>query len=176
MLLENNHLIEEIEKKYSYEKLANDLNRISKFTLAYSEYIYTARDYGTGDCLSMLEAHVLSDIVNKPGITVTELSKVWDRTKSAISQTVKKLMQKDYVYRVNSADDGKVFHLYPNESAICFAQAHKEFDRMGMYRSRIKLLDSFTDEEIDTFYRIAEEYTRIIKETLEKEQEDITCR
>lgn len=145
------------------EKMKNNLNSTSNFVLTYNDYINSPRDYGTGDFLSMMEAHVLTDIVDNPGTTVTELSKVWDRTASAISQTVRKLMKKDYVYRVNSEDNARVFFLYPTEDAKEFAKAHAEYDREGTIRNRMNLLKKFSEEEIETFYKVMEEYTRLMK-------------
>lgn len=164
---ENN---EEMERKYPFEKLTKDLNHTSNFVLSYYDYINASRDYGTGDYLSMMEAHVLTDIVDNPGITVTELAKVWDRTTSAISQTVRKLMKKDYVYRVNSKTDAKIFYLHPNDSAVEFAIAHKEFDKHGMYRTRYNLLKKCSEEDIEIFYKVMVEYTKIIKDHFEQEQ------
>ena len=57
----------------------------------------------------MTEAHILTDIVDFEGITATELSKKWRKTRSAISQTIKSLLKKEYIYRVNSKDDAKFF-------------------------------------------------------------------
>ena len=165
-----NNLPMEIIKKYPFEEMVKDLDCVSSFSLTYYDYINAARDYGTGDYLSMMEAHVLSDIVDAPGITVTKLAKKWDRTKSAISQTVRKLIRKDYIYRVNSKDDAKIFYLYPNETAIEFNKAHIEFDAHGMYNTRVKLLKDFSEEEINIFHLIAQAYTKIVREQLEKEE------
>lgn len=167
---EFNDMLVEIKKNYPFEEMVKDLNCVSSFSLTYYDYINTARDYGTGDYLSMMEAHVLSDIVETPGITVTKLAKKWDMTKSAISQTVRKLISKDYIKRVNSKDDAKVFYLYPNDTAIEFNKAHIEFDTQGMYNMKIKLLESFSKEEIKTFHMVANLYTQIVREQLEKEE------
>lgn len=144
-------------------KLMDNLNCLSKFVLTYSDYIFKSRDYGTGDFLSMMEAHVLTDIVDNPGTTVTELAKVWDRTTSAISQTVRKLIRNDYVYRVNCQDNARVFFLYPTEKAKVFAAAHKEYDKRGTIESRLQLLEKFTEEEVEIFYAVMEEFTKIIQ-------------
>ena len=37
----------------------------------------------------MMEIHTLTYIDDRPGITATELSKLWHKSKSAISQTIK---------------------------------------------------------------------------------------
>lgn len=146
-----------------YKKLLDNLDTLSDFVLTYNDYIQTSRDYGTGDFLSMMEAHVLSDVVNNPGTTTSELAKKWDRTTSAISQTVRKLSQKDYVYREIHKDNAKIFLLYPTESAINFAKAHAEYDRKGTINNRMKLLNYFSEDEIESFYDIMKVYSQIIK-------------
>lgn len=147
-----------------FKKLNEDHNKLYRFVLDYHDYIYSSRDYGTGDILSMMEAHVLIDIVDSPGTTVTELAKVWDRTASAISQTVRKLMKKGYVYRENSIQDAKVFFLYPTESAKEFAEAHKKFDTRNILRSMKMLREDFSEEELEIFFSIIDKYSDILKQ------------
>lgn len=147
-----------------FEKLSKDANVLYKFVLAYTDYINTKRDYGTKEQLSMMEAHVLTDIADNPGITVTELSKTWDRTTSAISQTVRKLIKKDLIYRINSKEDAKIFLLYPSKEAKVFSVAHKKYDNIDIVETNKYLLKKFTVQDLCTFYAIMDEYTKLLKD------------
>ena len=64
------------DKNSLFQKLNKDYSKVYKFVLAHYDYIYSSRDYGTGEILSMMEAHVLTDIVDSPGTTVTELAQI----------------------------------------------------------------------------------------------------
>lgn len=147
-----------------FEKLNKNANVLYKFILAYTDYINTKRDYGTEEELSMMEAHVLTDIADNPGITVTGLSKTWDRTTSAISQTVRKLIKKDLIYRINSKEDAKIFLLYPSKKATAFSLAHKKYDNIDIVETNKYLLKKFTIQDLCTFYDIMDEYTKLLKD------------
>lgn len=151
-----------------FEKLSKNANVLYNFVLAYTDYINTKRDYGTNEELSMMEAHVLTDISDNPGITVTELSKTWDRTTSAISQTVRKLIKKDLVYRINSKEDAKIFFLYPSEKAKAFSVAHKKYDNINIVETNKHLLKKFTMEDLCIFHNIMDEYTKLLKQNKHK--------
>lgn len=162
------NIIKSSENYLNENELYLDLNTANnilyKFVLIYNDYISVPKDYGTGDILSMMEAHVLTDIVDNPGTTVTELSKSWERTTSAISQTVRKLIKKEYVYRVNSEENASIFLLHPTNKAIKFDKSHKSYDINGILSNRKRLLKKFTEDDLKIFFSILEDYTDIIKE------------
>lgn len=87
---------EEIVNK-RFKSLNKKSEILYNFVIAYTNYMNAKRDYGTGEELSMTEAHILTDIVDFEGITVTELSKKWRKTRSAISQTIKSLLKRIYL-------------------------------------------------------------------------------
>nr|WP_245250847.1 MarR family transcriptional regulator [Youngiibacter multivorans] len=119
----------------------------------------------------MNEAHVLTDIVDNPGITVTELAKLWEKTTSALSQTVRKLINRDMIYRVNSKEDAKVFMLYPTQKAFEFNIAHKEFDVIDTIKTNKRLMKKFNPEELAIGYNVMKEFTDILREVKAKEAE-----
>ena len=65
------------EEEEIVNKRFKSLNKKSEilydFVIAYTNYMNEKRDYGTGVELSMTEAHILTDVVDYEGITVTEL-------------------------------------------------------------------------------------------------------
>ena len=68
-------------KNDRYHELETKINIIFKFVTAYTDYTKTARDYGTGEIINMVEVHTLTHIEENPGITVTEVALEWNRTK-----------------------------------------------------------------------------------------------
>ena len=80
---------EEIDRVYAQLSPRADL--VYSFVSIYNSYINEKRIYGgVGPEINMVEVHTLTMISDTPGITVSELSKMWNRTKGAVSQNVAK--------------------------------------------------------------------------------------
>ncbi len=134
-----------------------------RFILTYYNYFVTRRNYGGDHNFTMIEAHVLTDIVDTPGITVSELATNWKRTQSALSQTVKKLIKWGYVERVINQENSKYFFLFPTEKARDFAISHKRYDNRDTIKLFKLLLKKFTPEELTTFFNVMDEYNKILE-------------
>ena len=100
-------------------KLYKELNKkhdlVYQFTILYYNYILDKHDYGTGEEISMMEAHTTTFIEENPGTTVSEVANYWNKTKGAVSQTVKSLIGKGYIKKEQSEKDRKVYNLYVTE-------------------------------------------------------------
>ena len=142
----------------------NSVNSIYyEFVLDYYRYFLERHDYGQGFKLTMIEAHVLTDIVDNPGITITDLAKKWQRTPSALSQTVKKLIQGGFVRRKIREDDSKFFLLNPTKKAKEFVLIHKRYDNLDSIKLYKRLLEQFSKAEIKTFFRVMKAYNKLIR-------------
>ncbi len=128
-----------------------------------SDYMSKANDYGTGQLMNMVEIHTLTAIEENPGITVTEISKTWNKTKGAVSQTVTKLASKGFVSKVKLPENAKTVLLFPTESGKTLSKAHKTSDAIDLTKGMEYLLKKHTMEEIDVFYRVANTYLEMFK-------------
>ncbi|MEX6493203.1 MarR family transcriptional regulator [Fusobacterium animalis] len=146
-----------------YKKLNGIMEAMYDFVLAYSNYYSIRRDYGTGEKFTMIEIHILTEICDNSGITVTELAEKWCRTSSAISQTVKKLIKWGFVNRISNENNGKIFHLSITEKGKELALIHKRYDNLDIVKTKKKLLKKFTIEELIAFDKICKEYTNILR-------------
>jgi hypothetical protein len=68
-----------IQTNAKYHELDVKANIIYKFVMTYNDYIKTARDYGTGEIINMVEVQTLTVIEENPGITVTDVALEWNR-------------------------------------------------------------------------------------------------
>lgn len=132
-----------------------------KFVLLYSNYLSSTSDYGTGNMVSMVEVHTLTQIYDNPGITVTQLANYWKRTKSAVSQTVSKLEARGFITRTTSETNKKVYELYVTEEGKKLSAAHKAYDLVEISHTLEDLLKTCTYEEIDAFYKVLESYIKL---------------
>ena len=153
---------------YRYKKLNGIMEPMYDFILAYSNYYSIRRDYGSGEKFTMIEIHVLTEIYDNSGITVTELAEKWCRTSSAISQTVRKLMKWGLINRVGNENNGKIYHLTITEKGKELASMHKKYDNLDIVKTKKKLLKKFTIEELIAFDKICKEYTNILRYKKEK--------
>ena len=123
--------------------------------MLYSDYVAQNQDYGTGELVNMVEVHTLTAIEDNPGINVSELALMWNRTNGAISQTVTKLEKKGYIERRKMEGNAKVVLLFPSEKGVRLSQAHKFYDSVEVSKTMNELLLSgCTIEEIDAFFRV----------------------
>lgn len=145
-----------IDEAYARMNLRAD--RLYQFVMYYHDYIYSARDYGNGDTIKMVEVHTLSMIESNPGISVSELAQMWNRTKGTVSVNVSALEKKGYIYRQKENGNAKVIHLYPTQKGIELSTLHKAYDTAESAQIQAALLRRFSAEEIDTFYKIIGTY------------------
>ncbi|MBT9779614.1 MarR family transcriptional regulator [Clostridium sp. MCC353] len=138
-------------------------NCVYQFAMLYNSYIMSEHNYGTGQKVTMIEAHILAYIEENPGTTITALARYWNRTKGAISQTVARLVDKGLVSRHKSAMNAKTVLLYPTEEGRKLSQAHKLYNTIDLSRTLNELLKECTMEEIDSFYKVLGSYIKLLK-------------
>ena len=150
---------EEIDQNYA--QLSTRADKLYHIVMLYAEYINTPTDYGDGELITMTEVHTLTMIEDHPGLTVSDLAKWWRLTKSAISQAIKKLEARGLVYKVRDENNAKILHLFPTEAGVKLSTAHKLFDNMDIMQTSNDLLQTCTAEEIDTFYKVIDAYSKL---------------
>ncbi len=127
---------------------------IFDFVSTYYERTNISRDYGTGESYSMTEVHMLTRIADHPGITVTELSQRGNRTKSAISQVVKRLEEKGLVEKRKAADNGSRTLLYATPSGRQLSDYHKAYDVEHGAAFDAMLASEKGEQAVEQFYEV----------------------
>lgn len=153
---------DELEQIFS--QLNSRANKLYKFVMLYHDYITQQRDYGTGQMINMVEVHTLTLIEETPGVTVTRLALLWNRTKGAVSQTIKKLEQKGYIYRQKEPDNAKEVHFFATPEGVALSNAHKAYDTRDITETMALLMRRHTAAELDTFYSVIDTYTALMEE------------
>jgi DNA-binding MarR family transcriptional regulator len=101
------------------EKLCEMLNMV------YGE-MKTARDYGAGVDLYHSEVHLLDTIFNNEGANASELSKILGQTNGAISQVVKKLLDKAMIENYQIPNNKKEVYFRLTDSGLKALNGHRE--------------------------------------------------
>lgn len=125
------------------------------------------RQYGTDDVLFMVECHTLEAIGDNPSITNTELANLMGKSKSAISQTINKLIKKQLLTKVPHPDNNlnQLFELTQRGTVVY--NYHREFDVQN-YRAIQRILDEFSDEELEIHIKIQASMNKILKANAEQ--------
>ncbi len=123
-----------------------------------------AIDYGKGEKLYPVEAHILSSIVENPGTSVTELAQEWNRTKGTISQILKKLEGKDLVYRKYESRDKRKASLYVSEEGMRLHRTHVAYDTKSYERFFEELTKYYPKERIWQTFEVLEKWSELQKE------------
>jgi DNA-binding MarR family transcriptional regulator len=145
-----------------YKTLNVRAEKLYDFVYYYNKYMQEARNYGTGNLISMPEIHILTAVEQEPGVTISQLSKKRSRTLSAISQTVKSLEKSGYIYKEKRKNNNKELLLYPTEQGKALSRTHKLYDIADIGSTTEALLKECTVEDLDTFYRVLEIYLNLL--------------
>lgn len=164
--IEGGHIdIESVPTDQLYE-MFKELNKpmtvIYHFVLGYVDYMNMGHDYTAEENLTMLEAHLLTDICDIENSTATSLAHTWHRSTSATSQTIRKLIDKGLIYRENSKEDAKVFYLRPTEKGLRVSDAHKRYDSLDIIKTLKCLRHSLSCEEIEMMFKGLQAYSDLL--------------
>ncbi len=157
----NNSNADEINE--AFNTLNYYMEKVYRFILAYHDYIYAKRDYGMNMGHTMIEIHILTDIVDKPGTNVTELALKWKRTTSTISGIIKALVDRELLIRIRNEQDGKVNDLYATELGQKLVLMHKKHDNKTITENILMLLKEVSLDDLNSFYKVCEVYADLVE-------------
>ena len=128
--------------------------------------------YGDGQTLTMTEVSVILEIMHHPGVTAAQLCKKWNRTRGAVSQLLKKLEQKELIYREKKRQKEKDADaeergvgLYTTSAGFRIAAEVISNEREDSSRLFSTLLErNCTQQELEAFYKVMDCYIGILQE------------
>lgn len=147
---------------HAYSKLNVRAQLLYEFVILYHNYIYEQHTYNAAN-YNMIEIHILTCIGDMPGITATDLSKMWHKSKSSISQTIKKLVEEGYVEKCYSENNEKNLCLYLTEKGKRLSDVHKAYDVADITQTTSYLIEKCGEEDFNAFYRVLEEYKLLLE-------------
>lgn len=142
--------------KNDLKLLTESMEHVYTFVSDSYDMYSAARDYGNGDKMNMAQIHTLSLIADNPGISVSGVSKMWNRTLSAASQNINKLVKKKLIEKRKEEGNQKTVHLYVTESGQKLSDMHKAYDRKELTKVAEVLLKTHTMDELKTALKVIE--------------------
>lgn len=146
-----------------FSQLNDKANSVYKFVMFYNDYMSETHDYGTGALINMVEVHTLTAIEENPGISISQLANMWNRTNSALSQTATKLENKGYILRIKDLKDARAVMLYATPEGKELSAAHRAYDSVYVTQTLHELAKFCSLEEIDSFFKVMESFTLILE-------------
>ncbi len=109
-------------------------------------------DYGTGEFYSSAEVHSVLRIAGAPGITITEISRLSGRTKSAVSQIATRLENRGLICRRKGLKRSIGLFITDKGQELCDAYNAYIQKQMPPYIQRY--VERFGKENMENFYTI----------------------
>ncbi|MFO8102502.1 MAG: MarR family winged helix-turn-helix transcriptional regulator [Dehalococcoidia bacterium] len=112
-----------------FQRLINKIARLSQ----------TPSEFGTGERLPLAEIQVIHTVSNAPDITVTELSGQLGLTKGTVSPIVNRLVERGYLTKTRSKQDGRKVKLNLTDKGKTAAEGYEDYAReyVSQYASEI---------------------------------------
>lgn len=117
-----------------------------------NEYDSLLHNYG-GVVMFQAESQMIKAIGNKPGITASELAKIFNKTNSACSQLIRKLKQKNWVMQIRNKENSREYNLSLTPEGKDIYKKHHEFETR-CYERTFKMLDGVSEEEMECYLKI----------------------
>jgi DNA-binding MarR family transcriptional regulator len=87
------------------------------------------KDYGTGDLLYLTEIHTITVVAANKEINMTRLAEIMGVTKGAISQTIRKLVNKNLIIKQNSDKSKREYNLLLSEKGKIVLDGQKSMQK-----------------------------------------------
>lgn len=139
-----------------WEEYLQTIEQLYTFVMCSMDSYMIPHDYGDGRVLSMIEIHTLGMIAENPGICITDVAKMWNRTLGAASKNVNKLQKKGYIVKKKLPGNNKNIHLYPTEEGQYLAELHKKYDKEENEKTLQELMARHSKEELSGFKAVLE--------------------
>lgn len=146
-----------MDRNEIFDNIWNEQNQAYELM---AEYDSLPHKYGEDVILYQAEGELVDKIAQHSDITITELSKILNKTPSACSQLIRKLRTKGIVEQIRNAQNNREYYLRLTAFGNKVFESHVAFTescRKKMKRS----LERYTDEELLTAVHIQ----RTINET-----------
>jgi DNA-binding MarR family transcriptional regulator len=109
-------------------ELQNLIDLFLKILHLYSIIGRKPKDYGTGDLLYFTEIHTITMVGKNEEINMTQLAEIMGVTKGAISQTIRKLVNKNFIIKSNDVNR-KEINLRLSEKGLIVYKGQDSFQK-----------------------------------------------
>lgn len=136
-----------------------------KFRFSAMQYnaVTNDMDYGNGELIKMLDAHILKDIDEHPGILSVELAQNWCRTRSAICIIVQRLEDRGYIEKKLLNTNKKERALFITEKGHQLCELHRRHDALRTSAMIDDMLNFCTSDELEAYFKVLDIQVKLMQ-------------
>ena len=153
-----------------FSNLDEKVDIIFRHQMLMNAYQSIPREYAPGFFMGEIEIHTLGFIKRTPGITAKELCKLMYRTKGTISSMLSKLEKGGFIEQKTNPDNMREHNIYLTKKGLQTCNKHTAYDRKTTANYLRAAGETYTEEEINGFFKITRFRTEYFTDIIEKEK------
>ena len=135
-------------------------NRFNRFILAFEQLKKNQHKSGVDKSITLNEVHLIVVIGKNQPLNLVKLSELLEVSRSAITQSVRRLIQKKLVVFDFDPNNGKNKYLRLSEKGIEVFKIHKE-QQAYIEKSIFSVLNNYSEGELQTVVKLMDDIEKV---------------
>lgn len=135
-------------------------NRFNRFILAFDQLKKNQHKSGVDKSITLNEVHLIVVIGKNQPLNLVKLSELLEVSRSAITQSVRRLIQKNLVFFDFDSNNGKNKYLRLSEKGIEVFKIHKE-QQAYIEKSIFSVLNNYSEVELQTVVKLMDDIEKV---------------
>ena len=135
-------------------------NRFNRFILAFDQLKKNQHKSGVDKSITLNEVHLIVVIGKNQPLNLVKLSELLEVSRSAITQSVRRLIQKNLVFFDFDSNNGKNKYLRLSEKGIEVFKIHKE-QQAYIEKSIFSVLNNYSEVELKTVVKLMDDIEKV---------------
>ena len=135
-------------------------NRFNRFILAFDQLKKNQHKSGVDKSITLNEVHLIVVIGKNQPLNLVKLSELLEVSRSAITQSVRRLIQKNLVFFDFDPNNGKNKYLRLSEKGIEVFKIHKE-QQAYIEKSIFSVLNNYSEVELKTVVKLMDDIEKV---------------
>ena len=135
-------------------------NRFNRFILTFEQLKKNQHKISIDKSITLNEVHLIVVIGKNQPLNLVKLSELLKVSRSAITQSVRRLIQKNLVFFDFDSNNGKNKYLRLSEKGIEVFKIHKE-QQAYIEESVFSVLNNYSEEELQTVVKLMDDIENI---------------
>ena len=135
-------------------------NRFNRFILAFDQLKKNQHKSSVDKSITLNEVHLIVVIGKNQPLNLVKLSELLEVSRSAITQSVRRLIQKNLVFFDFDSNNGKNKYLRLSEKGIEIFKVHKE-QQAYIEKSIFSVLNNYSEGELQTVVKLMDDIEKV---------------
>ena len=135
-------------------------NRFNRFILAFDQLKKNQHKSSVDKSITLNEVHLIVVIGKNQPLNLVKLSELLEVSRSAITQSVRRLIQKNLVFFDFDSNNGKNKYLRLSEKGIEVFKIHKE-QQAYIEKSIFSVLNNYSEGELQTVVKLMDDIEKV---------------